>query len=542
MSYRGKIDSRSHFIDLLSSTEKSNTNDYMLKSLVNKTKEDFKKRINYLNSKELYLNPDIYAHNIRKNRKNKTKSFELAKSQKAFKRGSIQLRISNLNKKSHSIGNINMFKSSQKLNKKIEDINSDILLESKKDNKTDNVENVFEKKNYDKLENLKSILELIDVHEKIQYDLIDEQEKLNLNMLRDKKKNMLFQPSITYQKNNLIYNKKYKLIYDRIKNINNIFPVKNKNKKNINQNRNLILDSLSTDKRISTHTNMQTSINKIQSQRSAISGKSTDSAIKLLELNKKKNKKLNIETTETNEITPLMTFSDSNILKTYSNTNNQSKNKLFKADIILKSKSYKKKEGKKEKRNKLILKFYTDVVKNYKRIKNQLNYKYNSDKKEEKDENEKNIKNLIKKKRTNIKLLIKELDLNYDYENLDLEKIIWKKRNIMRQRFKTIDQKRLLNEVDQQVRHEDKILAKKIILENNLEKKLNSRKKKLNEKKFEELTLKRKQLKHHLIGFKLQYETAYINKLMKFQVLNFNDQKSLQALLHKYKVMRYNLK
>ena len=186
-----------------------------------------------------------------------------------------------------------------------------------------------------------------------------------------------------------------------------------------------------------------------------------------------------------------MTFSDSNILKTYSNTNNQSKNKLFKADIILKSKSYKKKEGKKEKRNKLILKFYTDVVKNYKRIKNQLNYKYNSDKKEEKDENEKNIKNLIKKKRTNIKLLIKELDLNYDYENLDLEKIIWKKRNIMRQRFKTIDQKRLLNEVDQQVRHEDKILAKKIILENNLEKKLNSRKKKLNEKKFEELTLKK---------------------------------------------------
>ena len=163
MSDRGKIDSRSHFIDLLSSTEKSNTNDYMLKSLVNKTKEDFKKRINYLNSKELYLNPDIYAHNIRKNRKNKTKSFELAKSQKAFKRGSIQLRISNLNKKSHSIGNINMFKSSQKLNKKIEDINSDILLESKKDNKTDNVENVFEKKNYDKLENLKSILELIEI-------------------------------------------------------------------------------------------------------------------------------------------------------------------------------------------------------------------------------------------------------------------------------------------------------------------------------------------------------------------------------------------
>ena len=88
--------------------------------------------------------------------------------------------------------------------------------------------------------------------------------------------------------------------------------------------------------------------------------------------------------------------------------------------------------------------------------------------------------------------------------------------------------------------NEEKILSKKVILENNLEKKLKSRKKKLSEKIFEEMTLKRKQLKHHLIGFKLVQEKDYINNLMKNEIPNFNAPKSLQALLYKYKVMKFN--
>ena len=61
----------------------------------------------------------------------------------------------------------------------------------------------------------------------------------------------------------------------------------------------------------------------------------------------------------------------------------------------------------------------------------------------------------------------------------------------------------------------------------------------MTEKLFEELSLKRKQLKDHIIGFKLRYESDYINKLMENHVLNFDVPKSLQALLHKYKVMKY---
>ena len=168
---------------------------------------------------------------------------------------------------------------------------------------------------------------------------------------------------------------------------------------------------------------------------------------------------------------------------------------------------------------------------------------YISEEKEQKEKkkNEINIKNLIKKKRTNIRLLVKELDLNYDKDKdgFNLEDIVIKKRNKIKKRMKNSDQRLLLNEVQQQVLNEDAILSKKIILETNLEKKLNCRKKKLSEKLFEEMTLKRKQLKNHLIGFKLKYEKDYINKLMKNEIPNFNTPNSLQALLHKYKIMKF---
>ena len=45
--------------------------------------------------------------------------------------------------------------------------------------------------------------------------------------------------------------------------------------------------------------------------------------------------------------------------------------------------------------------------------------------------------------------------------------------------MKNAFQRRLLNQIQQQVVNEDKILSKKILLETNIEKKLNSRKKKI---------------------------------------------------------------
>ena len=150
-------------------------------------------------------------------------------------------------------------------------------------------------------------------------------------------------------------------------------------------------------------------------------------------------------------------------------------------------------------------------------------------------------KKTIKKRKTDINKLKQELHLDYEEDdlNIDLEAIVYIKKNKIKERMKNTEQRILLNQVQQQVINEDKILSKKLILENNLEKKLKSRTKKISEKLFEELTLKRKQLKDHIIGFKLKYESDYINKLMDNHALNFGVTKSLQALLHKYKVMKY---
>ena len=47
MTSKGRIDARRSFINLLSVTERKVKTDYMLKFLINKTKEDYKKQILY---------------------------------------------------------------------------------------------------------------------------------------------------------------------------------------------------------------------------------------------------------------------------------------------------------------------------------------------------------------------------------------------------------------------------------------------------------------------------------------------------------------
>ena len=252
--------------------------------------------------------------------------------------------------------------------------------------------------------------------------------------------------------------------------------------------------------------------------------------------NKNQNQKSTTETTVTKDLAHLPNFSETSIFKTQSNIPS-AKKRIYKADLILnKKKSHSNK-------NKQILKVYSDVLINYNKIKQGIKNVCLSDKREENDKkkNEMNIKSLIKKRKTDIKQLIQDLHLDYDKDdlNIDLEAIVYSKKNKIKERMKNTEQRILLNQVQQQVINEDKILSKKLILENNLEKKLKSRTKKLTEKLFEELSLKRKQLKDHIIGFKLRYESDYINKLMDNHVLNFDMPKSLQALLHKYKVMKY---
>mgnify|MGYP002859705187 CR=1 FL=1 len=366
--------------------------------------------------------------------------------------------------------------------------------------------------------------------------------KEKTNMIRNKKKLELYHTCITYDKNNLYFNKKYKLIYDKTKNINNIYfhTQNNKSNKNSNskyKNRNNI-NTLLTETKFNSHINIPVKSSRIQSPISVSSSKTNSFfETKLLNNNKYRNKNFNLENSQTREVTPYSnpynTFSEGNIFKTYNNTNSLKK-KIFKADIILNRRNY---------QDKQISKVYSVILSNYKKIKNQLsnNYISNQIEQKEKMKDERNIKNLIKKRRTNLRLLVKELDLNYnkDKEGFNLEDIVIKKRNIIKDRMKNTGQKWLLNQVQQQVINEDQILSKKLILETNLEKKLKSRKKKLSEKMFEEMTLKRKELKNHLIGFKLRYEKDYINKLMKNEMPNFNVPQSLTALLHKYKIMKF---
>ena len=551
MSKNTKIDARANFIDILSSTEKSNKNDYMLNFLVNKTKEDYKKQVLYANSKHLYLDSDIYSPNLRKSKK-KTKTVKFSVEKKPFKRNS-KFKITNLTKKkSYSIGNINMFNNNLsnklilKLNSNKTNINIKNFLDEDEDvdelDKFSSVNNT-ERKRFDKLDNLNSILELVDIHEKTtQNQIVDEKEIKRLNMVRNKKKLELYHTCITYNKNNLFFNKKYKLIYDKTKNINNIYShtqnnktINNSNSKNKKRNN---INTLLTEEKFNTNINIPLKPSRIQSPISFLSSKTNSNfEIQLSKAHKNRNKNLNLENSQTREVTPYSnpyaTFSEGNIFKTHINSNNLKK-RIFKADIILNRRNF---------QNKQISKVYSDILSNYKKIKNQLSNNYISNKKEqkEKEKNIRNIKNLIKKRRTNLRLLVKELDLNYnrEKEGFNLEDIVINKRNIIKDRMKNTGQRWLLNQVQQQVINEDNILSKKLILETNLEKKLKSRKKKLSEKMFEEMTLKRKELKNHLIGFKLIYEKDYINKLMKNELPNFNVPQSLTALLHKYKIMKF---
>jgi len=551
MSKNTKIDARANFIGILSSTEKSNKNDYMLNFLVNKTKEDYKKQVLYANSKHLYLDSDIYSPNLRKSKK-KTKTVKFSGEKKPFKRNS-KFKITNLTKKkSYSIGNINMFNNNLsnklilKLNSNKTNINIKNFLDEDEDvdelDKFSSVNNT-ERKRFDKLDNLNSILELVDIHEKTtQNQIVDEKEIKRLNMVRNKKKLELYHTCITYNKNNLFFNKKYKLIYDKTKNINNIYShtqnnktINNSNSKNKKRNN---INTLLTEEKFNTNINIPLKPSRIQSPISFLSSKTNSNfEIQLSKAYKNRNQNLNLENSQTREVTPYSnpyaTFSEGNIFKTHINSNNLKK-RIFKADIILNRRNF---------QNKQISKVYSDILSNYKKIKNQLSNNYISNKKEqkEKEKNIRNIKNLIKKRRTNLRLLVKELDLNYnrEKEGFNLEDIVINKRNIIKDRMKNTGQRWLLNQVQQQVINEDNILSKKLILETNLEKKLKSRKKKLSEKMFEEMTLKRKELKNHLIGFKLIYEKDYINKLMKNELPNFNVPQSLTALLHKYKIMKF---
>jgi hypothetical protein len=86
--------------------------------------------------------------------------------------------------------------------------------------------NNTERKRFDKLDNLNSILELVDIHEKTtQNQIVDEKEIKRLNMVRNKKKLELYHTCITYNKNNLFFNKNINLFMIKLKTLITFIPI-----------------------------------------------------------------------------------------------------------------------------------------------------------------------------------------------------------------------------------------------------------------------------------------------------------------------------
>ena len=111
------------------------------------------------------------------------------------------------------------------------------------------------------MDKLKTFLNLIETHKKTQYLIDLDPNRPKLDFIRNKKIN-LFKSSIIYDKKGIFYNKKYKLVLDKIKNdknnnnknfiinsaknyLNTLSPnlsiKKNKNKNKNNKNRNQFL-------------------------------------------------------------------------------------------------------------------------------------------------------------------------------------------------------------------------------------------------------------------------------------------------------------
>ena len=344
----------------------------------------------------------------------------------------------------------------------------------------------LDEKRLTKLEQLKTFLNLIETHKKTQYLIDLDPTRPKLNFIRSKNIN-LFKSSISYDKNGVFYNKKYKLLFDKIKNVKNndnknfiinseenylntISPnlsiKKNKNKKNRNQflnrnkknkiyiasyklfnhskkdqniyktkNNNIYIynykDShnqnikrnnfytLSDDYKYANY-NLKTtnSINNnisnyISSSRpqTSITSKSNKTKMKL----SPKNETTDIFEASTISLSEINNINNINNLKNINNskkTSNFSKIQNFPINLDIKNRNDNKK---------IFYEILSKTLEKSEKVKKKL--EFNSLLKEREDEKleEKKLKDLLKKKTTNLELLVKELKLYYDEPKINLE-------------------------------------------------------------------------------------------------------------------------
>ena len=595
-------ESRNNFMDLLAVADNYNKNDHMLKSLVKKNQENLNRRMLSPKFDEYGINKDklLYINPLlRKKKSSKHLKFATSSSDKKIRRYSVKNYMENTTTKFKTCKNLleaikddndkkNKYKSKRN---SVINIHKDMYLNSAiynkyeeefKDDLYKNNKKIFGNKKTKKLEKLKNFFDLIETHQKTQFESFLEPSKQNLDFIRSKKQK-IFHTCVTYDKNDIFYNKKYKLIIDQIKSNNgnknysdvNIFKKSHASRFN-HDNKSLFLESTRLNKIKSNPDNIflkpKKKFNKNKNNNSIYifnNNKQKDNLIRnnihsfsdekikknssvnyynnSLKNNNKNKKNLSRpqtaitttsnkttkfmisspnETTDLCETSSISLVSDLNNFKTYNNSKKESK---------ITSPKYRKKN------KKIFYEMLSETLRKSSKMNKILKSKYNSKEKNEEIIEETKIRNLIKKKKTNLNKLVKELNLYYKEQKIDLEELVIKNTKKLFRHLQNMRQCLLMNEIANKVIVEDKILSKEVFIEDTLSKKLNNRIKTKSDKEFDALIKKRKILKNRMMKYKLKAENEVIKGLMKNEILyDFDDMKSLENMIYKYRTMKHH--
>ena len=612
-------DARNKFMEIVTTIENTNKDDRMMKSLVKKNNENLNRRMLPAKFDELMINKDKLSYLNPNMKKPKSKYIKSSKkllfkyksnkinnnykyqryltesiSEKCFNKVLGDFKDDKNQKNDINIENNSI------INKK----DSNIFLQLKEE-ENDKIfkshKNIFRNEKKDKkLEDLKTFFQLLDIHQKTQYNVELDPSRPKLNFLRNNDYKY-FKSSVTYDKKSIYFNKKYSLIFDQINNniktktqkskknnyimnsdeigfktyssnlskqnnknsfikkkkklykINsvpyNLFLKGNKNKKNKEKIKDDMicirneLYSLSDDsKKINKNTLKNDFINKnknlyinnnnyisnyVSSSRPQTSVTSISNKTKLL--------KTTNETIDIGENSSLSLLSDTNNLKLFNNSKKYLKNSKhqFRKNLSAKIRN---------KNKKLLYDMLSDNLEESKKIKNNLNFIKSDKEKKDEMEKEKKIKELTKKKKTDLDLLKKELNLYYNEKKIDLENLVINNVYNMSKHLQNLKQFKIMNNIANKVIVEDKILNKEIFLESSLARKLRKRikNKNKNEIEFETLIEKRKYLKNKIIKYKEQTENKVIKRLMKNDMFDYDDIKSLDEMIYKYRTMSHH--
>ena len=581
----------------MSTIEKKNKSDNNIKVLPKRSRYNSNMRLSSALFSDFVINKDIFTpkdpfFKKQNTLKNMNNSFQKNKNKnnkdKNYKRQLTHISTNNTNKN----------KTYKNIMEKIKDNNNNNNKNILKTNAEELRKNMIYMNKMKKLDNLKLFFNLLDTHKKTQFEEYIDPIKSKKNFIRAKNYNYnLYEPCITYNKNNLFFSKKYKLIFDKMHRNNNIYKNSNfisnseenmlssystnytraknkirssylfkkklvkinsdklflhkanidKNKlinlySNCKPNKNIIannFNSLSDDKIFNNSKNIANLYNKknINSRNWEVDEKNLNSnnrpQISLSNIITKIEENKKFAQNETEDMGETSTFSlNSNInsLKLY-------KNSIKNMTINNYSHNLNKKFPKRN--NKILIKMLSASLKKCKKFNNDLKINYINKEKEEEEKERGIIKHLIKKKKTDLPLLVKELNLNYKKYKIDLEELVTNNVYKLKRNLQNITQLKLLNKVANRVILEDKILSKEVILESALARKLKKRIKSKSEIEFELTIKKRKELKNNLLKNKEKNDDEQIKGYLMNEIPDFYDLKSLENMVKKYRTMSH---